>query len=487
VVRPKVTGEQLAQVDNQDPFARPVWRSPVHRTPELIIWLVQLVRLIFRLVWLVVRHPAWGAAAGLIAFLWVKTGWPGMAIAADAVTAALAGLWLFWPALFARWVTGPARSRWRWLSYRRRWQPVLTIAGLAPTYRGQMLVPVLAKVTVAGCTDRVTVRLVSGQAPDDFAGKAGALAHGFRAILCRVHTSDPGTVVLELVRQDALADPISALAISDTPDLRALFVGKREDGGAFTIRLQGTHLLIAGATGAGKGSYLWGLVRALLPLMASGLVRVWACDPKLMELAFGRAIFDAYGRYAADPADIADLLEDAVADMQARARRFAGRQRDHTATGEFPFVVVLVDEIAFLTAYQADRKLKDRILAALATLTTQGRAVGYCVVAALQDPRKEVLNIRNLFPDKIALRLDEPSQVDMVLGDGARDRGAFCDAISADPKTGAGVGYVRLEASPDPVLVRAAFVSDDDIREMTEAWTGGQLPAIPELPTGQDA
>ncbi len=55
------------------------------------------------------------------------------------------------------------------------------------------------------------------------------------------------------------------------------------------------------------------------------------------------------------------------------------------------------------------------------------------MVAALQDPRKEVLNIRNLFPDKIALRLDEPAQVDMVLGDGARDRGALCDEISADP------------------------------------------------------
>ncbi len=58
---------------------------------------------------------------------------------------------------------------------------------------------------------------------------------------------------------------------------------------------------------------------------------------------------------------------------------FAGKQRDHTPTPEFPFVVVLVDEIAFLTAYQADRKLRERILAAL---TTQGRAVGYCVMAA---------------------------------------------------------------------------------------------------------
>ena len=54
----------------------------------------------------------------------------------------------------------------------------------------------------------------------------------------------------------------------------------------------------------------------------------------------------------------------------------------------------------------------------LATLTTQGRAVGYSVVAALQDPRKDVLTIRNLFPDRIAMRLDEPEQVDMVLGDG---------------------------------------------------------------------
>jgi hypothetical protein len=75
---------------------------------------------------------------------------------------------------------------------------------------------------------------------------------------------------------------------------------------------------------------------------------------------------------------------------------------------------------------------------AVATLTTQGRAVGYCVVAALQDPRKDVLAIRNLFPDRIAMRLDEPEQVDMVLGDGARDRGAACELISTDPATGPG-------------------------------------------------
>ena len=49
-----------------------------------------------------------------------------------------------------------------------------------------------------------------------------------------------------------------------------------------------------------------------------------------MELAYGRVIFDTYGAYAADPAAIAAMLDQAVADMQDRAGRFAGRQRDHT-------------------------------------------------------------------------------------------------------------------------------------------------------------
>jgi S-DNA-T family DNA segregation ATPase FtsK/SpoIIIE len=138
--------------------------------------------------------------------------------------------------------------------------------------------------------------------------------------------------------------------------------------------------------------------------------------------------------------------------------------------------VVLVDEVAFLTAYQTDRKLRERTMNALATLTTQGRAVGYCVVAALQDPRKDVLTIRNLFPDRIAMRLDEPEQADMVLGDGARDRGAACELISPVPSTGAGVAFVRLESDPDPVRVRAAWVSDADIRDLAAACTAETIP-----------
>ena len=231
----------------------------------------------------------------------------------------------FWPSSFTRWVTGPARGKWRAWFYRRRWAGVMTIADLAPQYQGRTLLPVLGKVTATRYTDRVQVRLVSGQSAADFAKRAENLAHGFGALLCRVRTARSGAVLLEFVRRDALAALVPAHPIPAHPDLKALPVGRREDGLPWLVKLHGTHVLIAGATGAGKASLLWGLIRAMFPLMQAGLARVLAADPKLMELAFGRVIFDTYGAYAADPESIAVMLEQAVADMQARAARFAGR------------------------------------------------------------------------------------------------------------------------------------------------------------------
>jgi DNA segregation ATPase FtsK/SpoIIIE, S-DNA-T family len=475
-MRRVITGEQVAQLYNRDPFALPIWRAPVYRTPAGLILLVQLARLLGWLVRLIIRHPLAAAVAAVLFLAWLNAGWLGLVFLAAWVLTVLATWRWFWPGSFTRWVAGPARGKWRAWFYRRRWAGVMAISGVAPWHQGRVILPVLGRVSATRYVDRVHVRLVSGQSPADLAKQAENLAHGFGALLCRVRSARSGRVVLEFVRRDALAAIICALPIPDRPDLKALPVGRRENGLLWYVRLHGTHLLIAGATGAGKASLLWGLVRAMFPLMQTGLVRVLAADPKLMELTYGRVIFDTYGAYAADPVSIAEMLDQAAADMQDRAGRFAGRQREHTPTIEDPFTVVLVDEVAFLTAYQPDRKLKERIMNALATLTTQGRAVGYSVVAALQDPRKDVLTIRNLFPDRIAMRLDEPEQANMVLGDGARDRGAACELISSDPATGAGVAFVRLEADPDPVRVRAGWVSDADIRGLADAC----LPAPSE-------
>jgi DNA segregation ATPase FtsK/SpoIIIE, S-DNA-T family len=491
-MRPVLTSQQLAQVSNADPFAPPVWRAPVYHTPGWIIAAVQIARTLWAITRFLARHPVADLAVLLLVMAGRLTGWPGPAGLSVMVLAVLVTWRLRWPASFTRCVKFPALSKWRRWHYHRHWAAVMTIGRLAPQHRGRIMLPVLGKVTCTRCTDLVQVRLVSGQSPADFANRADNLAHGFGAYLCRIRTARPGSIILELVRRDALAAIIPAFSSPTSPDLRALPVGRREDGALWLIRLHGTHLLIAGSTGAGKGSILWGLIRALLNPMRTGLVRVLAADPKLMELAYGRAIFDSWGQYESDPLAIAAMLEQAVIDMQARAVVLAGKQRDHIPTAEFPFVVVLVDEVAFLTAYHPDKNLRERVKASLATLTTQGRAVGYCVVAALQDPRKEVMSIRNLFPDRIAMRLDEPEQVDMVLGDGARDRGAHADLISTNSDVGAGVAYVRLEADPDPIRVRAAWVSDDDIRAMaascvTESDPGAEVAPVLAIESGAAA
>lgn len=89
----------------------------------------------------------------------------------------------------------------------------MTISGLAEVYQARMLLPVLGKVTATSPVDRVAVRLVSGQSPDDFAHVADNLAHGFGAILCRIREAGQGRLVLEFVRKDTLAAPVPALPI----------------------------------------------------------------------------------------------------------------------------------------------------------------------------------------------------------------------------------------------------------------------------------
>ncbi|WP_169949158.1 FtsK/SpoIIIE domain-containing protein [Microbispora sp. H11081] len=467
----RLPGGEVRNLVSTTPDTAVVFKPAVVQTPAILTILVVLGRLVAGLVRTLLVHPIAVAVLAVPGVIWVRYGWP-VAVAAVTVPVSLLFGWVLADrASFARWVGWRLLAFWRrfWI-YRRHWQPVMIVAGLGRHLQSRDYLPRLLRVECDGWADRVTVRMLSGQAVKDWADRTDHLAHGFGSPSCRLAVAKAGRLVLTFPRRDPLAEPLPAVPIPESAEVGPVEIGRCEDDTPYRLKVHGTHVLIAGATGAGKGSWLWSTIRGLLPAMRAGLVQVWALDPKRMELSFGRALFGR--RYAADPKECADLLDEAVSVMQERADRFAGLQRSHTPTIDDPFVLVLVDEVAFLTAYQSDKQLRQRTTAALATLTTQGRAVGVGVVAALQDPRKEVMNIRNLFPDKIALRLDESEQVDMVLGDGARDRGALADHISPIPELGAGVGYVRLETSPDPVRVRAAYVSDADIRQMVAEYGG---------------
>ena len=138
--------------------------------------------------------------------------------------------------------------------------------------------------------------------------------------------------------------------------------------------------------------------------------------------------------------------------------------RKHAAHPDSPHIVIIVDELATLTAF-AERATVRRVEQALGLLLTQGRAVGITVVAAVQDPGKDVVTWRDLFPTRVAMRLDNPIQVDMVLGDGARERGALADHIS---ELQPGVAYVRVEGTRDISRVRSAYLSDDEVRSLAD-------------------
>jgi S-DNA-T family DNA segregation ATPase FtsK/SpoIIIE len=427
--------------------------------------------LLLRWAWWLAHRPGLVVLVALVVFVRIQLGSLLSTSLIALVTMALVLWWRLHPASYHRSVGRVLLGLWRsFWAYGVRWRTAMMLSGLGGRFNGDEYVPRIVRVRAGRYADRVTVRMVVGQQPEDWSRRLAALAHAFGARSCQVCelARRPGYLQLVVGRRDPLAQVVSALPVPAAVDLRAVPIGRREDGRPWLVPLRGSHTLVAGATGAGKGSVLWSMIRALGPGIRDGLVKAWVLDPKGgMELAPGAALFD---RFAYDtPAAMAAVLEDAVAVMQARAARLRGHTRLHQPSTDEPLIVVLVDELASLTAYAepADRR---RIGSALSLLLSQGRAVGVVVVAALQDPRKDVLPFRDLFPTRIALALVEAEQTDLVLGRCARIRGADCSRI---PLTTPGVGFVWCDGEPEPARVRAGWVSDTDIATMVQCYTPG--------------
>lgn len=137
------SGEQIVQVTNPDPFARPILRSPVLHTPVWIIGCAQLVRLTGRLIRFAVRHPVADLIIAGLTLAWRYLGWPAPAAIAGALLPGSLTWRLAWPTSWNRHVAGPMRARWRRWHYKRSWAAVMTISGLAVYYRGRLLLPLL--------------------------------------------------------------------------------------------------------------------------------------------------------------------------------------------------------------------------------------------------------------------------------------------------------------------------------------------------------
>lgn len=455
----------------------------------LLVWLVvYVVRRLYRYPVLITVSVA--AAVSVWAYGWLR---PALLLGCLGMLGAV--WWRVHPSSFERVVWRQVRSEYRRLGvYAFRWRRTMVFADLDKTVRRSVFVPRLCRVRSDGWRDRVTVKLLPGQSPTLFAMRAEALAHSFGATSCRVRTVKPRRIVLDLVHANPLTRAIEPPALpaehAGSVDLRKLTIGRSETGRPWRVRLVGNHLLVAGSTGAGKASVAWSLLWALAPAIRSGLVQVFGIDPKGgMELGKAPDVFTRL--VCTNGPDAVELLEHVATLVRQRAEGFRQQgRRSWSPDSGAPFVLLVVDELADVIAYQPDRKLRERANLALQVIASQGRAPGVAVLGELQDPRKSVVDFRHLFPVRVALRLDEPTQVDMVLGDGVRDRGATAHEV---PESTPGVAWVKVDGQRDPDRVRAFHITDTHLDTLTAylvepvAAAGSNVRQLPSVRGGDAA
>ncbi|WP_228002200.1 FtsK/SpoIIIE domain-containing protein [Nocardia australiensis] len=241
-------------------------------------------------------------------------------------------------------------------------------------------------------------------------------------------SSFPGFIRVQVRVADTLADPSPVpLMVADDVDLEAVASGVFEDGETWSVPVQGRHILIAGGMGAGKSSLLWSLVNGMGPAIRSGRVDLRVIDPKGgMELGFLEPLCTRFACTGEE--EMVGLLEETVKDLQEATQRYRGKVRKPVPTPENPLVVTIIDEAAALSAFSTP-KMQDRFERAHGLLLSQGRAPLYSVIETVIDPSKENVPQRQLLPYRVGMRMDEAAQVAMIHGQGARNRGSYCDQI----------------------------------------------------------
>jgi DNA segregation ATPase FtsK/SpoIIIE, S-DNA-T family len=491
-----------------------------------IMEVVAAAALVFATVWLLIKALVWAIRQAVIHWRtsltvvavlawWQWWGALSLAITGAVVTLVLS-VWRWVDGVsFDPWVGRHLRAWWlRWTLYAPKLPAWLHACGLSVTdhalpvvvnltlvgrqkihrdrHQAQARVPKVLGVRSGASWDEVRVRLVPGQKPEDFDEIARALACARGVHRCQVRELTPNVVSIDFQRRNLLAEPVAcpdlaALAgvAGGSVDLRRVFSGRTEYGQDWHVPLVGGHTLVAGSTGAGKNSVMWCPLVSIAPAIRDGLVRVSGIDPKGMELAYGRRIFT---RYAVTGTDALTVLDELVNAMDARKSDFAGRVRSVPISPEHPVELLEFDEIGALTKY-TDRKTREAITEKVALLTTQGRALGFTVRGYVQEPTKDTIPVRELFPRRVCLRVSAKSHVGMVLGEHAYERGAWANRIG---ETEPGVGYVVGEGIREPLRIRAGWVPDDTIKHLETFVTGPAthdtavlpFPTAPINPTG---
>jgi S-DNA-T family DNA segregation ATPase FtsK/SpoIIIE len=438
---------------------------------KILAWLVKrLAQALWRLIVVAVCHPRTTAAVAIMSTMVLYVGWITIAtVASVLLLAAIAWRRLHgqsYERLVGRWV----RTWWRrWWAYRRQWVKVFARCQLTIEHDGKVHVPKLREVYTTPWWDRLVIEGQIGQEAADYRQAAERLREAFGAIRAVVRPIGPGRYGLDFMRRDPLVKPVQPFPIPKSVkdiDFRAIPIGLNEYGVAYTLSVLGGHTAAAGATGAGKAGVIWNLLRGLGPAIAANWVRPVLIDPKGRELRQGKSLAADEDYVGADPDAVLALLVRLVAEMDAANERDgASGERDFEPGPGRQLVLILIDELAPLLRYWS-RSIRTKIEDALGLLLTQGRAAGFIVVGAVQEPTKDTFTIRDLFQRRIALRLPTESHTEAALIEDAVEYGARCHEIDETKGVAEGVFYSLEAGARSTIRARLSWVQDQHITEL---------------------
>ncbi|MGN8249550.1 DNA translocase FtsK [Pseudomonas sp. SMV7] len=248
------------------------------------------------------------------------------------------------------------------------------------------------------------------------------------------------------------------------------------------------HLLVAGTTGSGKSVGVNAMILSILFKSSPEDARLIMIDPKMLELSIYEGIPHLLCPVVTDMKDAANALRWSVAEMERRyklmaamgVRNLAGFNRkikDAQEAGEIihdplyrresmddeppalktlPTIVVIVDEFADMMMI-VGKKVEELI----ARIAQKARAAGIHLILATQRPSVDVITglIKANIPTRMAFQVS--SKIDSR---------TIIDQGGAEQLLGHGDMLYMPPGTSLPIRVHGAFVSDDEVHRVVEAW-----------------